>query len=105
MGLGEWLTQNWPELAAALGLGAGSGLATKKLADKEQDKKIQTLQDRLDELDKRTNQLENDVVTNTMFDKQLRQQMEREYSAIQGEISEVKGRLEQILNHLLNMKK
>ena len=100
----NWVTKHWAELAAALGLGGGSGFLAKKITDKEQDRKISYLEDKLESMEKHLIQLENDVKTNTMFDKQFREQMEREYGIIKEGMKEVKGSLKQILGHLLDNK-
>lgn len=98
----DWLIKHWAELAAALGIGGGSGLAAKKLTDKKQDKKISELESKVNDMEKAITQLKNDIKTNTMFDKQFRDQMEREYNGIKEDMKEVKRGLEQILGHLLN---
>lgn len=93
----NWISAHWAELLTALGLGGGSGLAAKKLADKKQDAKIEVLE-------KEVSKLKIDMHTNTLYDEQFRQQVERDYLAIKEDMREVKGRLEQILNHLLSKK-
>lgn len=98
----NYIIKHWPELAAAIGIGGGSGFAAKKLTDKNQDKKISYLETKVDSMDKQLTQLKNDINTNTLFDKQFREQMEKEYSIIKDDIREVKGNLKQILGHLLS---
>ena len=100
----NWIVKHWPEFAAALGIGGGSGLAAKKLTDKRQDKKISALEKKVNDMDKTITQLKNDIKTNTMLDKQFRDQMEQEYNGIKEDMKEVKRGLEQILGHLLNQK-
>lgn len=45
-----WLVSNWEVLTAAAGIGSGSSIATKKLIDREQDKKIKTLETEMGEV-------------------------------------------------------
>lgn len=99
-----WLGNHWAELLAAFGVGSGGGLAAKKIADKKQDAQIATLEKNVLFMDKEITQLKNDVKTNTAFDKQFRDQVEREHSTFKEDMKEVKGRLDQILNHLLSNK-
>jgi len=93
MDLYNWLVKHWPELLAALSLGGGGGIASKKLTDKKQDKKISDLEVKI-------NSLEKDIETNTLFDKQFREQMGENYNGIKEDIRGVNGRLDQILVHL-----
>jgi len=97
-----WLTKHWTELVAAFSIGGGSGLIAKKFTDKKQDKKISALGKKVQDIDIEIIQLKNDISTNTQFDKQFREQMGLDYSAIKSEIGEVKKRLETIIGHLLN---
>lgn len=100
----NWVSKHWAELTTALGVGGGGGFVAKKITDRKQDKKISYLEDKLNSMDKQLIQLENDVKTNTMFDKQFRDQMEREYNVIKEGMKGVKDDLKQILGHLLDKK-
>lgn len=107
----QWLTKHYPELLAAIGLGGGSGFLSKKLTDKNQDSKIKYLEDDLRSANKKLSnmakeivQVQNDVKTNTLFDKQFREQTQREYSIIEKEMKDVKNSLDRILTHLLSHK-
>ncbi len=93
----NWIIKHWPELAAAVGIGGGSGLAAKKLTDKKQDGKIADLETKVNDMDKALTKLKTDIETNTKFDKQFREQVE-------GSMQEIKTQLNQILGHLLNTK-
>lgn len=93
----NWVIKHWPELAAAIGIGGGSGFAAKKLTDKKQDGKISELETKVNALDKTLTKVQSDIETNTKFDKQFRDQVE-------ASMTEVKTRLDQILGHLLNNK-
>lgn len=98
----NWIIKHWPELVAALGLGGGGGIASKKLTDKQQDKKISELEKQIHGMKKDAVNLKHDVTTNTLLDQQFREQMAREYNSIQGDISEVKTSVNNILTHLLS---
>ena len=98
----NWIIAHWAELTAALGTGGAGALGAKKLADRKQDDKINELQKKINALEKEMAQLKNDISTNTMFDKQFREQVEKDYKGIKNEMGEIKDRLNQILEHLLN---
>ncbi len=100
----NWFIKHWAELAAALGLGGGSGLLAKKMTDKKQDKKISDLEKKVNSLNEDMLQLKNDIKTNTMFDKQFREQVEKEYNGIKEGMREIKEGLQLLTNHLLNKK-
>lgn len=100
----NWVVKHWPELAAAFGIGGGSGFAAKKFADRKQIENIDVLEKNVKAMNEEISQLKHDVVVNTMFDKQFRDQVEKDYHAIKDDMKEVKRSLEQILNHLLNKK-
>jgi len=93
----NWIIKHWPELAAAVGVGGGGGLAAKKLTDKKQDQKISKLEERVDIMDRAILKVQSDIETNTKFDQEFRNQVE-------STMTDVKSRLDLILDHLLNKK-
>ena len=112
---GNWILKHWIELAALLGIGGGSGLAGSKLMGKNQDrliadidekqnKKIAEVEGKIADIDKALMEVKNDIATNTLFDKQFREQMEKDRQALQASMNDIKGNVDRILNHLLNAK-
>jgi hypothetical protein len=101
----RWVGEHYPELVGALGLGSGGGLVAKKLADRKQDRAIAGLKKKITSIDMDLVKVKNDIATNTLFDKQFRDQMRVDYKGIKEETSEIKARLETILTHLLNSKR
>ncbi len=93
----DWLLIHWPELVAALGIGSGSAIGTKKLIDKNQNVRLDSLESKTIEMEKAITKLETDIETNTKFDKQFREQINQS-------MSEVKNQLDRILDHLLKSK-
>lgn len=100
----DWVIKHWAELSAALGIGGASGFTAKKLTDKKQDAKITELEKKVGQIDKSLDQLKNDIAVNTMFDKQFREQVEREYNGIKESMTEIKSSVNSILSHLLDKK-
>lgn len=102
MELFKWILDNWEQILAILGVTGGSGLITKLIIDKNQNKKIQDIEGKIISMEKEIAQLKNDIETNTMFDNQFRQQVEKEYNSIKEAIKEIKDSLSQLMAHLLN---
>lgn len=98
MDIVEWCTKYWGELITAIGIGGSSGFAAKRLTNKRRDRRIKSLENKIEDFDKSLLQIKKDIETNTLFDKQFRNQVE-------ASMVEVKARLDQILGHLLNTKK
>ena len=101
----EWFVKHWPELFGSLTLGGGGAFGVKKLTDKKQDAKIKQLENKVGDMEKEVTQLKNDISVNTMFDKQFREQVEREYTGIKEGMKEIKESLQLLTNHLLNKSK
>lgn len=100
----NWLAHHWTEIAAAIGGGSGSGVIVKKMVDKQQDISIKKLEGKVNTLNVDMARLRSDIDMNTAFDKQFREQVEREYNGLKESLSEVKNGVNQILGHLLNSK-
>jgi hypothetical protein len=100
----KWLETHWTELLSYLGLGGGSGFLAKKLVDKAQDQKIKSLEHRIGMSEADIVKLKSDIEINTLFDKDFRVQVADRQSELKEDMKEVKGRLDQIFNHLLNQK-
>lgn len=47
MDLSTWLQNHWPELAAALGVGTGSGVLGGRWVDREQNKRLAALEEKI----------------------------------------------------------
>jgi len=65
----------------ALGLGGGGSWLGLRLIDKEQNKKIKTLEDKVENQEGRVRQLETDMLVNTKFDKEFRDQYSKDQEA------------------------
>jgi chromosome segregation ATPase len=112
----DWVVSHWESILGFLGVGGGGHAIGKKLADKKHDTEIKTLKEQFNEISKKfddvnqevktlekdINSLNRDVAINTAYDKQFREQMEKQHSGFREDLKEVKGSLQQILNHLLN---
>ena len=101
----SWLTANWGDVAAYIGIGGGSGIAAKKFTDKKQDTKIGGLENKILAIDKELIKIKGDIEKNTQFDKQFREQTEKEYHGIKKDMDDIKRGVDRILGHLLNSKK
>lgn len=98
----KYLSDHWVEIAAALGLGSGGGgLLTKGMSDKKGSKALKSLDDRLTKAETSILMVKKDVETNTLFDKQFREQTAKDYESIKSEVSGVNTRLDKIIGHLL----
>ena len=105
----EWLVNHWPELAAALGIGGGGGLISKKLIDSKQDDKIESIKTMLNSHQSKINMLERklikigiDVETNSKFDFQFREQVDKDRSQILDTLKEIKEAQSKMIDYLLN---
>lgn len=86
----EYIAANWQELLTFIGVGGGSGLLGKIVVDKQQNKKIKSLE-------KRVGTVETDLKLNTAIDEQFR-------DTIKGDLTDIKGQNKMILKHLLDNK-
>lgn len=86
----DYITANWQELLTFVGVGGGSGLLGKIVVDKQQNKKIKSLE-------KRVGTVESDLKLNTVLDEQFRE-------TIKGDLTDIKGQNKMILKHLLDNK-
>lgn len=109
----DWLLNHWGEIVGGGLLAGGSSGATKLVSvrnqnkriseiDKKQDKRLSKIETELLAMEKQVAKLKTDIETNTRFDKQFREQMEKEYNHVKETMNDVKSRLDQIMNHLLN---
>ena len=85
-----WLSDNWEQMLAVVGIGSGSSLFTKKLVDQKQDKKIKGIEKRIDKV-------ETDLNLNTQLDNQFRMELNTRLGNL-----ETQGKT--IIDHLLNKK-
>lgn len=49
--MSEWFNQHWQEILAALGVGSGSGFLSKKLMDRESEKRMKSLEEKVSEIE------------------------------------------------------
>lgn len=103
---------------ATLGIGGGGGfvakkmmhkkaehqgvIPVKKIIDKKLENEIAELEDKFNSIEKAMIELKKDVHANTAFDKQFRDQMQREHDGVKDDMKELKKQVQQILGHLLN---
>jgi len=87
----EWLTEHWATLLAALGLGGGGSVVGHKMVDKIQNKKIEKLEAKVNEID-------SSFKVNDGVDKQFRKEVDTRLGNIETSLST-------LTNHLLSKKK
>lgn len=104
MGIGDWLELHWIEILTTIGIGGGSGLAGNKLSDKKRDDKIDELKLEVDENKRNIQEMKADINTNTLFDKQFRDQMKDERKEIKDSLKELKEAQSKMFDYLLNNK-
>ena len=86
----DWLTEHWATLLAALGLGGGSSVVGHKMVDKIQNKKI-------DKLEAKVNEIDSSFKVNDGVDKQFRKEVDTRLGNIETSLST-------LTNHLLSKK-
>lgn len=101
----EWLQAHWLELTAALGIGSGSGLLSKKLIDKSQDKKIEKLEARVDKNTSDIQMISNRLQTNTEFDKQLRVDFREHRDSLDKRFDRLEKKHDEMMKFLFSLKK
>lgn len=110
MNLMDWLSENYPSVLATLGIGGGSGLLGKKLVDREQNKKISELQkamesnkSRIEATEKALINIQNEIHTNTEFDKQLREEFKEHRSELNRRLTALETGQGKILDYIITL--
>lgn len=97
------LWQTLATLAGALGAGSGGHFLAKKLIDKQQYTKIKKLEQKTDEMDVRLTRVENEVEVNFKFDKQFRDQYEKDQSILQDSLKEIKNNQKEMHKYIIEL--
>lgn len=79
----SWLMSNWESIAATLGIGGGAWLGGKKALDKRQDKAIELINNRLDEMDALIVKVQNELAMNQQADLASRDRINEMLSQMQ----------------------
>lgn len=110
MTITDWVQQHWPELTAALGLGSSSGILSKKIVDREQNKVLRKHTERIDKLEEKNGVMDNEITTikadlknNTLFDKQLRQDLKEHRETLDRRLNKLEEGQTQLLNHIITL--
>lgn len=97
----NWITTHWDSIVAALGIGGASGIAGKKLIDREQNQKIKYLESKVDNIEKEVQMIEKNLAHNSLVDEQFRSEFKDHKESIKGDLHEIRSNLKMVLNHLL----
>lgn len=97
-GIAEWLAENYPTLASAVGLGSASSLATKKWIDKEQDKKIKAVEVEVQEIKTK-------LEVNTRLDAERQAQLAIHLASIDKRFDRMDDKLDRILENQQNKRR
>jgi ABC-type phosphate transport system auxiliary subunit len=92
MSITQWLAEHWPTLATAAGIGSGSGLAAKRIADHEQNKRITKLEDEL-------NAIKSDLKVNAALDIAFRAEVNSSIAKIDKRFDRMDDKLDRILEN------
>jgi hypothetical protein len=87
-----WFLSNWEVLGTAVGLGSGSRLVTKKLTDREQDKKIKALENDVSEIKTK-------LAVNTELDNQRQAALSITLDKIDKRFDRMEDKLDRILEN------
>jgi hypothetical protein len=87
----DWFNENWGNLLAAIGAGGGSSIIGTKMIDKEQNKRLTKLEDKV-------NVIDSSLKVNEASDKQFRMELNTRLGNIEGMMSKV-------LDNLLSKKR
>ena len=101
----KWLTTNIEIIAATIATAFGGGYVGKKFKDKEQDDKIKGISNKVKDMESRMIKAENEIITNTLFDKQFREDSKAFREQVNGMFTEIKAQQAKIYDYLLNSKK
>jgi len=108
MNLLEWIPEHWMEIMAALGLGGAGTYGGKKLIshiDKKQNEELKNLSGRVGSVERKMTEIEGNVKTNTLFDKQLRSDLKDERETLRKRLDKIEVSQEKILFQLIELNK
>lgn len=101
--LGKWLELHYIELLAALGIGGSSGIASKKLIDRNQDKNIKELTNKVNVMDNKISAFEADLNANNINDKNFRSNQDERHNDLKATLAEIKKSQETLMNHIVTL--
>ncbi len=100
----DWFMHHWQDVLTYIGIGGGSGIIGKKMIDREQSKKLKDHEQRITLLESKTKEIEKDIETNTIFDKQLRSEFKDHRELMDKRLQRIEDTQIKIYEHLINRK-